>query len=235
MRSLILDRRLQPVPAGVAGELYLAGIQLARGYHDRAELTASRFVADPFGAPGERMYRTGDVATWTELGEVMYLGRSDFQIKIRGLRIELGEIDATLAAHPSVEFAVTVGHTGPAGVTSLVSYVLPAAGFDVDVDELTAFESVSRFLTAHMVPAAIVVLDELPLTPGGKVDRKALPAPVFEAAVFWHSTTPIEEIVANVFADVLGVERVGLDDDFFALGGEFVDRARGWRRGWVRR
>ncbi|MGW5288169.1 amino acid adenylation domain-containing protein, partial [Rhodococcus pyridinivorans] len=217
MRSLILDRRMHPVPAGIGGELYLAGIQLARGYHDRPGLTAERFVANPFGAPGERMYRTGDIATWTEHGEVMYLGRSDFQIKIRGLRIELGEIDATLGGHPSVEFAATVGHTGPAGVTSLVSYVLPAAGYDVDVDELTGFAG--KVLPTHMVPAVIIVLDELPLTPVGKLDRRALPEPEFETHVFRAPTTPIEEIVANVFSDVLGVERVGLDDDFFALGG----------------
>ncbi|WP_226438027.1 amino acid adenylation domain-containing protein, partial [Rhodococcus yananensis] len=217
MRSLILDRRMHPVPAGIAGELYLSGIQLARGYHARAGLTAERFVANPFGEPGERMYRTGDVATWTDQGEVMYLGRSDFQIKIRGLRVELGEIDATLAGHPSIEFAATVGHTGPAGVTSLVAYVLAAPGHDVDVAELSLFAG--KVLPTHMVPAVIVVLDELPLTPVGKLDRRALPEPEFETHVFRAPTTPIEEIVANVFIDVLGVDRVGLDDDFFALGG----------------
>ncbi|MFD4181142.1 amino acid adenylation domain-containing protein, partial [Rhodococcus sp. NPDC058514] len=217
MRSLILDSRLRPVPAGVSGELYIAGIQLARGYHNRPALTADRFVANPYGQPGERMYRTGDVVRWTGSGEVEYVGRADFQVKVRGLRIELGEIDAALTAHPDVEFATTIGHTSEAGATSLVSYVLPSSGATLDPAEVTAF--VARSLTAYMVPSAIMVLDEIPLTPVGKLDRKALPAPVFEARAFRAPSTPVEEIVAGVFASVLGVDRVGADDDFFELGG----------------
>ncbi|GAA4471543.1 hypothetical protein GCM10023094_02390 [Rhodococcus olei] len=217
MRSLILDDRLQPVPVGVVGELYIAGIQLARGYRNRSALTSERFVANPHSETGERMYRTGDVVRWTSDGDVEYVGRSDFQVKIRGLRIELGEIDAVLAAHDDVEFATTVGHDTAPGRTALVSYVLPAPGRTVDPAALTAF--VAESLAGYMVPAAIVVLDEIPLTPVGKLDRKALPEPVFAAREFRAPSTPTEEVVAGVFAEVLGASQVGADDDFFALGG----------------
>ncbi len=220
VRSLILDDRLQPVPVGVAGELYVAGTQLARGYHARAGLTADRFVANPF-AVGERMYRTGDVVRWTSDGEVEYVGRSDFQVKVRGFRIELGEIDAVLASHETVDFAVTVGHKSTAGATALVSYVLPVAGGDVDVAVLT--EHVAALLPEYMVPASITVLDAIPLTPVGKLDRRALPEPVFadraRGAEFLAPRTPLEHTVAAVVAEVLGLERVGVYDDFFALGG----------------
>ncbi|MEE2032334.1 non-ribosomal peptide synthase/polyketide synthase [Rhodococcus chondri] len=218
--TYVLDSRLGPVPDGVTGELYISGAGVARGYHARAGLTAERFVADPFGAAGERMYRTGDLVRrvpGTRTPRIEYVGRSDFQVKIRGFRIELGEIDAALAAHDDVDFAVTVGHTGVSGTAQLVSYVTAAHGRAIDTEALTAF--VSRRLPSHMVPAALVVLDELPLTPQGKLDRKALPAPVFETKVFRTPSTPVEEIVANTFADVLGVARVGVDDDFFDLGG----------------
>ncbi|WP_406233444.1 amino acid adenylation domain-containing protein [Nocardia sp. NBC_01009] len=216
MRALVLDSRLQPVPVGVAGELYVSGIQLARGYLDRSGLTADRFVANPF-ADGERMYRTGDVVRWTAGGAVEYVGRSDFQVKVRGFRIELGEIDAALTADPSVDFAVTVGHTGTAGVTVLVSYVVVVPGYSVDVAELTG--DLKRRLPSYMVPSSIIVIDQVPLTPTGKLDRRALPVPVFEVREFRAPSTPIEEIVARVFGEVLGVERVGADDDFFILGG----------------
>ncbi|MCX5041573.1 amino acid adenylation domain-containing protein, partial [Aldersonia sp. NBC_00410] len=227
MSVRVLDTRLHPVPSGVPGELYLAGAALARGYQ-RAELTADRFVADPYGGSGDRMYRTGDVVRWTAVpagrsagsapaGELEYLGRSDFQVKIRGLRIELGEIDAALVAHSAVLSAVTLGHQDPVRGVSLVSYVVAADGATVDVAQLTAAVGVG--LPSYMVPAQIIVLDEFPLTPIGKLDRKALPVPVFEAVVFRAPTTPIEQAIASVFAEVLGVERVGLDDDFFELGG----------------
>ncbi|UGT59907.1 non-ribosomal peptide synthetase [Nocardia asteroides] len=216
-QSLVLNARLQPVPVGVAGELYIAGVQLARGYHARPGLTAERFVAHPYRS-GERMYRTGDVVRWTEGGEVEYVGRADFQVKIRGFRIELGEIDAALAAHPSVDFAVTIGHRGETGVANLASYVVAARGRTVDTAELTA--QLRETLPGYMVPAAITVLDRLPLTTVGKLDRKALPAPVFTSEVaFRPPRTPVEQIVADVFGRVLAVERVGLDDDFFTLGG----------------
>ncbi|TQC41284.1 amino acid adenylation domain-containing protein, partial [Rhodococcus sp. WS4] len=215
--AFVLDARLRPVPAGVAGELYLSGVQLARGYLRRPGLTAERFVASPFGNAGERLYRTGDVVRRREDRAYEYLGRSDFQVKIRGFRIELGEIDAALAAHPDIEFAATMGSELVPGATSLVSYVLPVAGAEIDTVKLLEF--VAQVLPGYMVPAVVSVLDEIPLTPVGKLDRAALPAPVLEAAEFRAPTTPVEEIVAGVFAEILGVERVGLDDDFFALGG----------------
>ncbi|MGW5755872.1 amino acid adenylation domain-containing protein, partial [Nocardia rhamnosiphila] len=231
MAALVLDARLRPVPPGVAGELYLAGGGLARGYLNRPGLSADRFVANPYGFEGSRMYRTGDVVRWyatpgARAGnealpavnwELDYVGRSDFQVKVRGFRVELGEIDTALGAHPDVEFAITVGHDTGAGVTILVSYVLAVPGRSVDTAAVTEF--VSERLPAHMVPSALMVLDEIPLTPVGKLDRKALPEPVFEAREFRAPSTPIEEIVAGVFAEVLGIERVGADDDFFALGG----------------
>ncbi|MFD4433511.1 amino acid adenylation domain-containing protein, partial [Nocardia sp. NPDC058497] len=220
MRSLILDAQLQPVPVGVAGELYLSGIQLARGYHARAGLTADRFVADPF-VPGERMYRTGDVVRWTADGTVEYVGRSDFQVKIRGFRIELGEIDSALASHETVDFATTVGHKSTAGAVSLVAYVVAAPGRSIDVAALTAH--VEDRLPAYMVPSSIMVIDHVPLTPVGKLDRKALPEPVFATEVtFRAARTSIEQTIAEVFAEVLGVERVGVDDSFFALGGDSI-------------
>nr|WP_280498748.1 non-ribosomal peptide synthetase [Nocardia cyriacigeorgica] len=233
MSAAVLDARLQPVPVGVTGELYLRGPGLARGYHARAALTSQRFVADPYGPAGGRLYRTGDLVRWTASGAIQYVGRSDQQVKVRGLRIELGEIDAVLAAHPSVEYAVTVGHTGSAGMVSLVSYVVAAHGHVIDTDALTAHAAES--LTAYMVPSAIMVLDELPLTPVGKLDRKALPEPEFRTAEFRAPTTDTERTVAAVITGVLGLTPaetdatadaavsekplVGLDDDFFALGG----------------
>ncbi|MDV6301096.1 MULTISPECIES: non-ribosomal peptide synthase/polyketide synthase [Rhodococcus] len=217
MSALILDDRLRPVPSGVAGELYLSGGALARGYLGRPGLSSERFVANPYGIDGARMYRTGDVVRWTDDLQLQFVGRTDFQVKVRGFRIELGEIDSALTAVPEVDFAVTLGHELPSGVTTLVSYVLPTRGSVVDVDELTAF--VGKSLPAYMIPSSIIVLDAVPLTPVGKLDRAALPAPVFEAREFRAPTTAVEEIVAGVFADVLHIDRVGLDDDFFALGG----------------
>ncbi|MEV6135890.1 amino acid adenylation domain-containing protein [Nocardia sp. NPDC051990] len=212
----VLNDRLMPVPNRVVGELYLAGAPLARGYLGQQTLTAARFVANPF-EPGTRLYRTGDLVRWTATGELEYLGRNDSQVKIRGFRIELTEIDAVLGAYDRVDFAVTVGHELDSGTTALASYVHPVDGRTVDVAELNAL--VERKLPAHMVPACITVLDKVPLTPTGKLDRKALPAPVFEAKGLRAPATPVGEIVAGTFGDVLGVERVGLDDDFFELGG----------------
>nr|WP_307188867.1 non-ribosomal peptide synthetase [Nocardia anaemiae] len=236
MSALVLDARLNPVPPGVAGELYLSGGALARGYHNRPGLSAERFVADPWGEPGARMYRTGDVVRWFAEPEVRagnaalpsipwaleYVGRSDFQVKIRGYRIELGEIDAVLGGHADVEFAITVGRQSDAGVTILVSYVLPVPGRVIEPSVLV--EHAARRLPSHMVPSAIVVLDEIPMTPVGKLDRKALPEPVFEQAAFRAPKTHTEQIVAGTFAAVLRIgaddgRYLGLDDDFFALGG----------------
>ncbi|MDH6279132.1 non-ribosomal peptide synthetase [Prescottella agglutinans] len=217
MSLVVLDDRLRPTPVGVAGELYAFGPGVARGYHDRFALTAERFVACPFGEPGQRMYRTGDVVRWNTNQQIEYVGRSDFQVKIRGFRIELGEIDAALAAHDDVDFAATVAHESAMGSKVLVAYVRPVAGRRIDTAALTEF--VGRSLPRHMVPATVMVLDEIPLTPVGKLDRQALPTPVFEAKEFRAPTTATEELVASVFADVLDTPRVGLDDDFFELGG----------------
>ncbi|NLE80463.1 MAG: non-ribosomal peptide synthase/polyketide synthase, partial [Rhodococcus sp.] len=226
VHEVVLDGRMQPVSTGVPGELYIAGEGLARGYHRRPGLTAARFVANPFGEPGERMYRTGDVARWLPDHTAEYLGRSDFQVKVRGFRIELGDIDAALTSNPAVGFAVTLGRTGPAGETVLVSYVLPDGHSELDVAEVR--DSVARLLPAHMIPASIMVLDEIPLTPVGKLDRNALPEPVFlpSADGFRPPTSETERAVADVFASVLGLERIGVDDNFFDLGGNSLIATR---------
>ncbi len=215
----VLDDRLGPVPPGVTGELYITGAQLTRGYHARPGLTASRYVANPFDPAGSRLYRTGDLVRWTADGALDYVGRNDFQVKIRGFRIELGEIDAVLSAHESLDFAATVGHDLDSGATILVSYLHAAPGATVDTAALTAFAE--RSLPAHMVPTVLMELDTIPLTPVGKLDRRALPAPILEHAEFRAPTTPVEQIVAGTFAQVLdlGDTQPGLDDDFFALGG----------------
>ncbi|WP_406006001.1 non-ribosomal peptide synthase/polyketide synthase [Streptomyces sp. NBC_00637] len=214
-RVYVLDAGLRPVPPGVPGELYLAGVQLARGYLDRAALTAERFVADPYGAPGTRMYRTGDLARWAADGTVEYLGRTDDQVKVRGFRVEPGEIEGVLTRHPALAHAVVVVRD-----QRLVAYVIPDrdAG-PVDATALRAHTAAG--LPAHMVPAAFVPLDTLPLSPNGKLDRRALLAPDFTSAGAAGAPPrgPREEILGALFADVLGVDRVGGDDDFFALGG----------------
>ncbi|MBC7302265.1 MAG: non-ribosomal peptide synthase/polyketide synthase, partial [Nocardia sp.] len=222
----VLDSRLHPVPVGVPGELYLAGVQLARGYVNRPDLTADRFVADPFGTDGVRMYRTGDLVAWTADGELDYLGRTDFQVKLRGLRIELGEIESALTALPSIAQSVVVVRSDERLGDQLVGYLIPATRVrpaepaSTSVIDLDAVRTeLGGALPAYMVPTAFVILDAFPLNASGKLDRKALPAPVFETKVFRAASTPIEEIVAGTFGDVLGVARVGADDDFFELGG----------------
>jgi amino acid adenylation domain-containing protein len=216
----VLDAMLRPVPDGVTGELYLSGTSLARGYVGRPGLTAQRFVANPFAAePGARMYRTGDLVRWTPARELEYLGRTDDQVKIRGHRIELAEIEAALAAHPEVEqAAVTIVEHTP-GDKRLIAYLVPAACADEHGTSSLRKHLVS-LLPDYMLPSAYVGLDTLPLTGNGKVDRTALPLPGRAKAGANPPRTGLEKQLCQLFADVLGVPLVGIDDDFFDLGGQ---------------
>ncbi|WP_255458746.1 AMP-binding protein [Nocardia sp. SYP-A9097] len=235
-RVYVLDSRLHPVAPGMAGELYLAGVQLATGYLARPDLTADRFVANPF-AVGARMYRTGDLVKWTASGELEYLGRTDFQVKLRGQRIELGEIEAALLARPGVTQAVVMMRADSHAGDQLVGYVVAGNGGPLDDNDRAALPdelktALAQSLPSYMVPAVVLVLDEFPLNASGKLDRKALPALVLATKVFRAPSTPIAEIVAGVFGDLLGVDRaggggaVGADDDFFALGGNSLTATR---------
>ncbi|MGH6649398.1 amino acid adenylation domain-containing protein, partial [Aquabacterium sp.] len=232
----VLDADLNPVPPGVVGELYLGGAGLGRGYLNRPALSAERFVADPQGTQGERLYRTGDLVRWRDDGQLAYVGRIDHQVKIRGLRIELGEIEAQLLAQPQVREAVVVAQSA-AGGTRLVGYVSANAG-DQPLDTQALRARLGSALPEYMVPATIVVLPALPLNASGKIDRKALPPVALdEARAYEAPQGQAEEVLAQVWAQVLGAERVGRQDNFFELGGDSIIslqivarlRALGWK------
>ncbi|MEH2532306.1 amino acid adenylation domain-containing protein/non-ribosomal peptide synthase protein (TIGR01720 family) [Bradyrhizobium sp. AZCC 1614] len=226
-RAYILDSSLNIIPAGVAGELYLGGFGLARGYHGKAGMTAERFVPDPFSAvPGSRLYRTGDLARWREDGTVEYLGRSDDQVKVNGFRIELGEIQTSLLRHEEIEQAAVVALAGAAG-NQLIAYVAPKAARNATggaaealVDRLTSF--LKQTLPVYMVPARIMVLERLPVLSSGKVDRRALPAPDSAGRSFVAPQGPAEAAMARLWADILKLPQVGVTDNFFELGGNSI-------------
>ncbi|MCE7082199.1 non-ribosomal peptide synthetase [Streptomyces sp. ST2-7A] len=228
VRAYVLDGGLRPVGVGVTGELYLAGPSVARGYVGRPGLTAERFVADPFGPPGERMYRTGDLARWRPDGQLLFLGRADHQVKIRGHRVELGEIESTLNRLPDVRACAVIAREG-----RLLAYVIPTDGAEPDPARLRA--GLAETLPDHMVPAAVTTLERLPLGPGGKLDATALPDPGVTTAARREPAGPAEAALLEVFREILGRGDIGPDDDFLTLGGDsivslqVVSRAR--RRG----
>jgi non-ribosomal peptide synthetase component F len=220
----ILDPRLKPVPIGVAGELYIGGSGIARGYRNRADLTGQRFIPDPFsGRPEERLYRTGDLARFLADGNIEFLGRMDHQVKIRGFRIELEEIESLLSRVPVVEQAVVVARKDD-GEERLVAYVVARRGHSPTTTDLR--DLLSRDLPDYMIPSVFVVLDALPLTPNGKVDRRALPAPDRVRPqlrqAFVAPRNAVEQLLAEIWAEALQVERVGVDDNFLELGGHSI-------------
>ncbi len=218
----VLDRYMQPVPIGVSGELYIGGEGLARGYLGSADLSAERFVPDPFdNQPGQRLYKTGDVVRYRIDGSLDFLRRNDEQVKIRGFRIEPGEIEATLRQHPSVKEAVVIAREDTPGEKRLVAYLVPEPELPLTLSQLRRY--LQARLPHYMIPSSMVTLEQLPLSPNGKLDRKALPAPEATPASMEDRYVPprnaIEEVLVGIWREVLGVERIGVYDNFFELGG----------------
>jgi len=225
VHTYVLDERLRPVPVGVPGELCIGGDGIARGYLHGPELTAERFVPDPFSAtPGGRLYRSGDLVRWRADGTLEFLGRLDHQIKIRGFRVELGEIETALGQHSGVHDTVVVARQAGSGDTRLVAYVVPA---DPEAPPSTAdLRAYLRgLLPEYMIPGTFMIIEAMPLSPNGKVDRRVLPAPELhnrsDRQPFVAPTTPLEQVLVDIWSDVLGVpvERVSIHDNFFELGG----------------
>ena len=224
--ALVLDRHLRRVPAGVPGELYLGGVQLARGYAARTDLSAERFVANPYGGPGERMYRTGDLVRRFADGRIDYLGRTDFQVKLRGQRIELGEIESVLLTEPNVRYAVVTVAAAPGGAEHLVAYLAGTGGVAVDLDRVK--RKADESLPGYMVPTVWTVLDDIKLNSAGKLERTSLPAPDFTAEDHTHVApeSPAEIVLAGIIRDMLGVDRIGMRDNIFAMGADSLAAAR---------
>ena len=222
LRLYLLDEQLRPVPSGIIGEICVGGAGVARGYLHRPELTSERFVADPFaGRPGALMYRSGDLARVVESGDIEYLGRGDMQVKIRGFRIELGEIEAVLAEHPAVQQVVALARKDGPGEQKLVAYFVHRAGCGPTASDLREF--LKARLPEHMVPYAYVALDVLPLTVNGKIDRAALPAPVIGArADLETAATELDQVILDIWRQVIGIPQIGVGDNFFDLGGDSI-------------
>ncbi|HYH82511.1 MAG TPA: non-ribosomal peptide synthetase, partial [Longimicrobium sp.] len=217
LRFYVLDQHLEPVPAGLPGELYIGGAGVARGYLGRPSLTAEKFVPEPFAEAGARMYRTGDRARWLANGNLMILGRTDHQVKVRGYRVEAGEIEAALRRHPAVRQCLVIVREDIPGDRRLVAYVV---GADAAAEPAALREHLRQSLPEYMVPGAFVRMDALPKTATGKIDHRTLPVPEYAAETGYVAPrTPMEGVLAEIWAEVLGVDRVGAADDFFALGG----------------
>jgi len=221
-RIYIVDQNMQPVPIGVPGEVFIGGDGLARGYLHRPDLTAERFIADPFsGKPGARLYKTGDIARWLSDGNIEYLGRGDRQVKLRGFRIELGEIESAMSKHPAARECIVLAREDVPGDKRLAAYVVLKAGQTVEAAEWRRFLAGS--LPEYMIPAAFVTLPSMPLTPNGKIDKRALPVPQKPDQKVEDVTaapaSPTEETLAQIWREVLRIDRVGVRDNFFSLGG----------------
>jgi acyl-CoA synthetase (AMP-forming)/AMP-acid ligase II len=231
-RIYILDRSMQPVPIGVVGELHIGGVQVARGYLNRPELTAERFIPDPFSEdPEARLYKTGDLARYLPDGNIEYLGRMDYQIKIRGLRIELDEIESVLSEHPAVREAVVLVREDVPGDKRLVAYIVQGKDSPISITELRSF--LEKKLPEYMLPAGYVELEALPLTPNGKVDRRALPAPEYKRQTDVDYIAPQNELhktIASIWKELLRVEKVGIRDNFFELGGHSLLLVQAYHR-----